>query len=173
MMPALSLRLWPRLRVSDWVVNGAMLLTAALLAAALLAWVSGFQPLFERSGSMRPTLSPGDLLISQTVSPAQVRPGDVVSFVDPSRHDELITHRVVSIRARGSVFKFATRGDANPAAESWTIAASGHLRRMVAHVPLLGYAAWLISVKALRLALVYVGSAALALLALRRIWRTK
>jgi signal peptidase len=171
MIRSLALRRPWRLTIGDWAVNGILAATAVLLVAALVAWLSGFEPLVERSGSMRPLLAPGDLLISQTVSPAQLHAGDVVSFVDPTRHDELVTHRVVSIQRTGQELKFVTRGDANAAPESWTAASTGHLRRMVAHVPLLGYASAWLSWQPLRLALIYLASASLAVLALRRIWR--
>jgi signal peptidase len=89
-------------------------LCEAAIALAVLAVVLGSvlgQPIllgFVETGSMEPTLSPGDGFVAvPTPAAGAVDEGDVVTFRGP---DGLTTHRVVDERAGG----FVTRGDANP-----------------------------------------------------------
>src|SRR5438034_11360898 len=74
-------------------------LLCAALALALVAGVGaalGFRGEVILSGSMRPHLAPGDLVVVERVAPAQMRVGDVVSFSAPGRRGVTITHRVRS-----------------------------------------------------------------------------
>ena len=96
-------------------------LSVALQAAAVLVVVSLVvgqflgQPIllsYVETGSMQPTLSPGDGFVA---IPAQIAggigPGDVVTFdAQEIQGGGLTTHRVVGETERG----YVTRGDANP-----------------------------------------------------------
>jgi signal peptidase len=160
-------------RARRWTNAAALVL--AVLATALLAGVLagkalGYQPLVDRSDSMQPAIAAGDVVIVRAIAPAEASEGDIVTFKDPERNDELLTHRVVSVRSRGDTFAFVTRGDANTGVERWTIPAAGTLGRFVARVPRLGYAiAWL-GIPAVRLAFISVAALLLGAAALRRIW---
>jgi signal peptidase len=64
------------------------------------------------SGSMEPTMSPGDVIVVEDVDPANVEEGDVLTF----RRDEgarPTTHRVVAVNDGGDQRTFRTEGDAN------------------------------------------------------------
>jgi signal peptidase len=117
------------------------LVTALLLVAGLSVLVLGlgarmadlrFQTVL--SGSMRPTISPGDVAVTQPVSVADLRTGDVIAFVPPGSTRPVL-HRITSV-TNGVI---TTRGDANPVDDPWHV-----VYRLVAVVPLLG---WLSNVK--------------------------
>lgn len=113
------------------------------------------------SGSMRPTVSPGDVAVTQAVPIGSVHVGDVIVFYPPGR-TEAVMHRVASLKD-GVI---TTKGDANPVADPWHVTLSGTTAyRMVAVVPFLG---WLTELQrpALLLAGLLVGLA--ILLELRR-----
>jgi len=160
-------------RARRWSEPAALVLAVAataLLAAVLAGKAFGFQPMVDRSDSMQPAIAAGDVILVRTIAPAEAAAGDIVTFRDPARNDELLTHRVVSVVAKGDAYAFVTRGDANTGVERWTIPANGTLGRFVARVPRLGYViAWL-GIPAVRFGFVSVGALLLGAAALRRIW---
>jgi signal peptidase len=97
------------------------------------------RPLTVLTGSMEPTLHPGDVVVAKRVPPLAARVGDVVTFRDPDRHGALVTHRVRSVRARGGWVDFVTKGDANTGVERWRVRRGGEIARAAYRVPLLGY----------------------------------
>jgi len=113
------------------------LVTAATMLALCLA-IGGYRPLIVRSGSMRPTLQVGDVILVEDVRAEQLQPGDVVTVGDPKHRAGTLTHRVVSVVRGGEELVLTTRGDANTGNEAIEIAPETIVGRMVAHVPRLG-----------------------------------
>jgi len=123
-----------------WVALG---LGLGIVAIVTLPGVFGYQSLTVVSGSMVPTLGVGSVVIDEVISPADARPGDIVTFKDPLRPRQL-THRLKRVRVDGDTFYMTTLGDANDAPEHWSVPRTGHIGRVVAHFPKLGYVrAWL------------------------------
>jgi signal peptidase I len=117
------------------------------------------------SGSMRPTFSPGDLVITESVPLSSLAPGDVIAFYAPGSNVETL-HRIVTISTSGSSRMATTKGDANSVADPWTGSLSDPtVPRLVAVLPGLG---WIAQIR-----LLIYGAAGLALLAalLLEIWR--
>jgi signal peptidase len=109
-----------------------------LLGIVTLPSLFGYRSLTVVSGSMVPTLGVGSVVVDEVISPADVRPGDIVTFKDPLRPRQL-THRLQKMRVKGDTFYMVTMGDANDAPERWTVPRDGHIGRVVAHLPRLGY----------------------------------
>lgn len=156
-----------------WIGNAALTLLiagAVILLSVGVGALLGFRALVVRSGSMAPAIQSGDVVVTRLVRPSAVEPGDVVTFRDPSRQGDLVTHRVVQIRLQGDLLSFVTRGDANTGEERWSIARDGTIGAAAFRVPGAGHVlAWL-RMPAIRTALLVVSALALAALALRRIW---
>ena len=88
------------------------------------------------SGSMRPAITPGDLVVTQGVPVGSIRVGDVIAFTPPTEHQEVL-HRIASLD-NGVI---TTKGDANSVADPWHVTLGGTTAyRLVAVVP---YAGWL------------------------------
>jgi signal peptidase len=69
---------------------------ASSVAALALVWLSqGGNILNVRTGSMQPTLNPGDLVITERVSSLRLRPGDIVTYRSLQNPKITITHRLV------------------------------------------------------------------------------
>lgn len=83
-----------------------MVLTVAVLAAVGLALLQHWKPVRVAGGSMRPALSPGDLVIVDVRARAL---SNQIALLRSPRHG-LVLHRVIATEADGSV---RTRGDAN------------------------------------------------------------
>lgn len=126
---------------------GSLLLT--VLLAALLVLVSavtvvprmiGAVPLTVLTGSMQPSLDPGDLVVVRPTDTKSIVVGDVVTFQPVSNDPALVTHRVIEVRrdAAGAVSGFVTQGDANSASDD-PIVPDQVMGRVVYSVPRIGY----------------------------------
>jgi signal peptidase I len=120
------------------------LLTGLLVAAGAVAFAIGvmvrvadlhFQTVF--SNSMQPTVSAGDVAITQAVPIASLLVGDAIAFLPPN-DTEAVLHRITGLRD-GVI---TTRGDANPVDDPWRVSLIGSTAyRLVAVVPFLGWLA--------------------------------
>ncbi len=127
------------------------LTSVALLIGMLPAW----QGVAITSGSMRPGIVEGDLVLVNR-APALIKEGQVVTFVDPGTSD-LTTHRIVGVDPGGAI---TTRGDANSIPDPTSVQADGVVGAARFIVPYVGLPAyWLSSGNGLALvALVAVGA---------------
>ena len=146
-----------------WSVLGVVVGLVALVSVPRLLGVTPYTVL---SGSMRPALGVGDVVLSERTAPLDARPGDVVTFKDPSRHGELVTHRVESMRRTGDEVTFVTKGDANDAPERWTVAVDGSIGRATIRIPKVGYVLQWTSGREGKLALIVVPATLLVMLEL-------
>lgn len=115
----------PRLRAAVSVLLTVVMTAALALAAALVVVPKalGAVPLTVLTGSMRPALSPGDVVVVRPVEATDVRVGDVITFQPRSGDPALVTHRVVGLQwGAGDAPTFVTRGDANDAADDPVVA---------------------------------------------------
>jgi signal peptidase I len=150
------------------VVAGALL---ALLVAGPL--VVGDHPHTDLSGSMEPTISPGDVVINEGIEPWEAQVGDIVTFRDPQDPDKLLTHRVVRTMDTGSHIQFVTQGDANNTQEHWRVPATGEIGRLVYIVPWVGHLAVLTRTKLGWGLLVGIPLLLILIEELVRIWRPR
>jgi signal peptidase len=106
------------------------------VAVGILVFVANLHFQTVTSGSMRPTISPGDVAVTQAVPVSSLKVGDVIVFYPPSATAEPVMHRIVSL-VNGVI---TTRGDANNVDDPWQATLSGTTAyRMVAVVPFLGW----------------------------------
>jgi signal peptidase I len=146
---------------------------AAAVAISVTALIPfGGRALTVRSGSMSPAVETGDVVVSRSVSPLDLRLGDIVTFRDPHDAKRLITHRVRGIRISGGEARFVTKGDANNAAESWVVPSDGKVGLVVYRLPKLGYLFSWLGHPFARLALIVVPALLLGGYEVRRIWRS-
>jgi signal peptidase len=116
------------------MVAGALL---ALLIAGPLAF--GDHPATDLTGSMEPTISPGDVVINEEIAPTEAKVGDIVTFRDPEQQSKMLTHRVVSSHElKDGRYAFVTQGDANNTQEHWRVPADGQIGRVVYTIPWVG-----------------------------------
>ena len=151
-----------------WTLAGVGLALALTLLAPL---AFHGRPLTVMSGSMEPTVMTGDVVIAMPIHPLDARPGDIVSFKDPSRGGKLVTPRVQTMRRHGAKVDFVTRGDANTGVEKWAVNADGSISRTVLRLPKLGRALVFARTRTGLLVLVLVPLVLLGTLEIASIWK--
>lgn len=99
-----------------------------------LAWHAGYRIYIVHTGSMMPTLNPGDAVLDRP-APASVHSGEVITFAVHSGPDSVVTHRVASVD--GATVK--TKGDANRTVDPWTLHVSQVVGSQLVALPHMGY----------------------------------
>lgn len=119
-------------------------LTVAVFAACGLALLTfglpatGLKALNVKTGSMRPGMPIGSLVLMHRVPLNSLKVGDVITYTSPLNHKVTITHRIVSTYLiGGKIPGFVTKGDANQSADQ-PIAGGSVLGKAVWHAPYLG-----------------------------------
>jgi signal peptidase I len=127
--------------VIAYVLVLAILGAAGIAALALVRGTWMVTPVL--SGSMRPGLSVGGVVISERVPVDSLHIRDVIIFRDPYKPSEQIVHRIVKItKGSGGKLLFHTQGDANNVRDPWTLSIVGdYIYRARWSVPLVGYVA--------------------------------
>jgi signal peptidase I len=110
-----------------------------LVAFAIAFRMAGLHLQTVLTGSMRPTVSPGDVAVTQDVPVGSLRVGDAIVFYPPGQTMPVL-HRITSIGATATGVVLTTRGDANTVDDPWHVAIQGTTAyRLVAVVPLIGW----------------------------------
>ena len=95
---------------------GVLLLILGLGAITIvLPVLVGGMPLSVLTGSMRPHLPPGTLVVTKPTPVEEIEVGDVITFQIESGRSAVVTHRVIerSIDSASGEVRFTTQGDAN------------------------------------------------------------
>jgi signal peptidase len=95
-----------------WVVILAA--SGLVTVAVIVPRVGGATPYAVLTGSMRPAMPPGTMVVVRPKPADQVRVGDVVTYQLRSGEPDVVTHRVVAVGLDGAGHRiFRTQGDAN------------------------------------------------------------
>lgn len=96
------------------------------IIACLVVWVLivrvlvGWTPLVVSTGSMRPSINEGDVVLAAPPEGGGrgLTDGTVITFADPVRPGGHLTHRIDEVNDDGS---YKTKGDANAVADSYRV----------------------------------------------------
>ncbi|GEP34096.1 hypothetical protein NSZ01_18640 [Nocardioides szechwanensis] len=107
--------------VLAWVVMISMVVI--LLAALIIPRVAGATPYVIETGSMKPGMPPGTLIVVRPVDPEAIAAGDVITYQIKSGDPTVVTHRVVAVGFDGTgEVRWQTQGDANEAVDqNWVL----------------------------------------------------
>jgi signal peptidase I len=121
--------------ISSFLLSSVVLLILVVIAGMVLgAW----RFTVIDTGSMRPTLNPGDVAVLTAERSAAVEPGQIVAFHPPGEPRLTVVHRVFSLKRVRNGIIIQTKGDANNAIDAW-------------HARLIGKMVWRESLKAPKL----------------------
>ncbi len=155
----------------------ALVLAAGLLFGAVLVLPAalGWQRYVIVSGSMTGTYDRGSLVLDEVVPVSDLREGDVITYRPPAGAgpDGLVTHRIAEITTdQVGRRTFRTKGDANETADPWTFhLPQGDQARVRAGVPYAGFALAALGRRDLRILIVGVPAALIALMSIAGLWR--
>jgi signal peptidase len=156
------------------VANAALLLVAAAAALMLVPSLFGYERYVITSGSMSGTIDRGSLVFAKAVPVDELRRGDVITYTPPGRADGgRVTHRIAwAGRDRHGRHTFRTKGDANRAVDPWTFVLDRPAQaRHAFHVPYLGYAFAALGMRHVRMLLLALPAALIALALIASLWR--
>lgn len=110
-------------------VTGTVLVIGAILAFLFLAVgprFLGYQTATMLTGSMAPSIVPGDVVVTTQQPVAGVRVGDVISYHIPVEDHRVETHRVIEVITNDDgTTAVRTKGDANEAVDPWVATLDG------------------------------------------------
>jgi len=129
---------------AGWIVTA--------LVSVLIVWfaVGAFpiKPAVIPTGSMIPTVYPGDLVIVARTQGADIRTGDIIEYRSYSSQINIV-HRVIEIRGEGQQRYFITKGDNNDSADSDPVPVQNVHGKVVFNIPRVGWISlWLKSLLA-------------------------
>ena len=137
-------RIWRSALIS--ALSTSAMLAALALAATLVVVpkLMGGMSLTVLSGSMRPSIQPGDVVVTRGIEPDQVanlKVGDVITFLPYPDDPTMVTHRIVGMAVSGGAgTRFVTQGDDNNHVDAWGPVGAEQIRGQVVYkVPLVGW----------------------------------
>jgi signal peptidase len=130
--------LWWVGRVAAWFVIFGI--GVGLAVAVLIPRIGGATPYAILTGSMKPGMPPGTLVVVRPVKAEDIAIGDVVTYQLASGKPTVVTHRVVAIgvNAKGER-TFTTQGDANNVVDQKPVRAAQIRGERWYSVPRLGF----------------------------------
>jgi signal peptidase len=134
----------PSRRRALGVASSALLACAVLLVLVAVAGMilGAWRFTVIDTGSMRPTLNPGDVAVLRSERTADLRTGQIVAFHPPAEPRLTVVHRVVWIQRRNGETVIQTKGDSNNVKDQWRAHLIGStVWREALKVPELGYLA--------------------------------
>src|SRR3984893_9106413 len=103
-------------RVSSVLLASVVLLIVVVIVGMVLG-VWRFTVI--DTGSMRPTLEPGDVAVLTSESTADLKQGQIVAFHPPGEPQLTVMHRVFSVHRVPNGVIIQTKGDANNTTDQW------------------------------------------------------
>ncbi|GAB3244463.1 signal peptidase I [Kineosporia babensis] len=134
-----------------------------------------YQTMTMLTGSMSPTIDPGDVAVDTQASIYDLRPGDMITYQIPIDDNRVVTHRIVEVRPEpdGSI-TVQTKGDANPANDPWQANfEGGTVWRVKTVIPHIGQGIRFFQQPGVAQVALYLAPALAAALVLQAIWRPR
>jgi len=139
---------WRFLRKARFRVEAKRTLrNLAILGIVIVTCIVGFQAALGSSvhfvavptGSMRPAIYPGSLVVVQAVSsPAQIQVGDIIEF-SPTWFNGSVVHRVVAEKQSSQGILYTTKGDNNTNPDPLPVSYSKVTGKVALVVPYFGF----------------------------------
>lgn len=134
------------LRVVATVLTWLVLVVSAVSITALVIVprIAGASPYTILTGSMKPDMPPGTIVVVKPLPFDQIRQGDVITYQIESGKPMVVTHRVVRTELVDGETRLVTRGDANEAPDVVAVREEQVKGVVWYHVPMVGFATSLI-----------------------------
>jgi signal peptidase len=121
------------------VIIGSVLLLCLSVSLILSSRLMGSVRFYSvTSGSMAPGIPTGSLVMTRTKPPADLKVGEIITFLQPGYADRYVTHRINRIQINEKQWQFITKGDANSIEDAWLISPDTIKGVVIYSIPLLG-----------------------------------
>jgi signal peptidase I len=160
-----------RVRMVSSILLGSVLVIILVVIVGMVIGAWRFTVI--DTGSMRPTLNPGDVAVLTSESTTDLRKGQIVAFHPPGEPQLTVLHRVFSIHRVADGVVIETKGDANNTTDQWHARViAGTIWRESVKTPKIGYLAVWSHQRAVRLGvLILIVTLGVSML-LGTIWRS-
>jgi signal peptidase I len=159
-----------RARVIPTILLGVVVVAIFLVILGMVLGVWRFSVI--DTGSMRPTLNPGDVAVLAPESTADLKQGQIVAFHPPGEPRLTVLHRVFSVHRAPDGMVIQTKGDANNTTDQWRARIVAHtVWRETVKAPKIGYLAVWAHQRGVRLAVLFLTVALVLSILLGSIWR--
>ena len=157
------------------LVSAALVAAAVLLAAVMIVPAAmGMQRYVITGWSMTGTYDRGSVVFDRAVPTAQLKVGDVITYVPPrgAGPEGRVTHRIFAIRRIQGQRIFRTKGDNNARVDPWIFTLRAKSQPVVkAHVPYLGFAFMALAIRQLRMLIVGLPALLIAIGVIASLWK--
>ena len=99
--------------------------------------IGGYKVYDILTGSMNPTINPGNLVVVKEVLPNEVKKNDIITFRSDITNN-ITTHRAIDIVNSGGKIEFITKGDANNTQDPIPLDGKLLVGKVIFQVPYLG-----------------------------------
>lgn len=99
--------------------------------------IGGYRVYDILTGSMNPTIKPGNLVVVKEVLPNEVKKNDIITFRSDITNN-ITTHRAIDIVNSGGKIEFITKGDANNTQDPIPLDGKLLVGKVIFQVPYLG-----------------------------------
>lgn len=99
--------------------------------------IGGYRVYDILTGSMNPTINPGNLVVVKEVLPNEVKKNDIITFRSDITNN-ITTHRAIDIVNSGGKIEFITKGDANNTQDPIPLDGKLLVGKVIFQVPYLG-----------------------------------
>lgn len=94
--------------------------------------IIGFRTYTVLSGSMKPKINPGDIVVVTNKANNKLKKDDIITFKE---ENDVITHRIIDIKDNG----YITKGDNNNSIDSFIVYPENVIGKVLFHIPKIGY----------------------------------
>ena len=146
-------------------LGGTVLFLGICTVLLLLTIPKGsWKAMSVQTGSMRPAINPGDMVLVKRVPVTSLRVGDVITYINPQNQKQTITHRIVALNGPQLIVK----GDANKGPDP-VVSSNMVVGKVNKSIPYLGHGVDFVRTPLGLLTLIYVPALIVVISEIRRL----
>ncbi|MCK4454096.1 signal peptidase I [Candidatus Parcubacteria bacterium] len=124
-------------KIIYYIIIAFIAVIAILLIVSIFPITGNYKVMLVQSGSMEPAIKLGSVIVVKPVDSYEI--GDVITFSNPKKPGETITHRIYDMKAQEGKPIYITKGDANNAPDQREIPEIEVVGKVLFNIPYLGY----------------------------------
>lgn len=128
------------LKIINYSFFALIVVVGLFLLATILPIPGNYEVRTVMSGSMEPVIRTGGVIITKSAPEYHV--DDIITFYKSGRDSTPTTHRIVAIQRESAIVFYTTKGDANDVVDGGKVTENEVVGKVVATIPLLGYAVY-------------------------------